>query len=44
MFICEKIWEAKNIIDEDTKLVQLVIMIRDLSLDWHMSLDTNSAP
>ena len=44
MFICEKIWEVKQVTDEDTKLVQLAITIRDRALDWYMSLDTNSAP
>jgi hypothetical protein len=44
LFICEKIWEAKKITDEDTKLVQLAIMLRDRALDWYMSLDVNSPP
>jgi hypothetical protein len=44
LFICAKIWEEKQIIDEDTKLMQLAITLRDHALDWYMSLDTNSAP
>jgi hypothetical protein len=28
-FICVKTWEAKQITDEDTKLMQLAIMLRD---------------
>jgi hypothetical protein len=44
LFICAKIWEAKQITDEDTKLAQLAITLRDRALDWYMSLDTNSAP
>jgi hypothetical protein len=44
LFICAKIWEEKQITDEDTKLVQLAITLRDRALDWYMSLDTNSAP
>jgi hypothetical protein len=44
LFICTKIWEAKQIIDENTKLTQLVITLRDRALDWYMSLDTNNAP
>jgi hypothetical protein len=44
LFICAKIWEEKKIIDEDTKLSQLVIMLRDCALDWYMSLDINNAP
>jgi hypothetical protein len=30
--------------DEDTKLAELAIMLRDLTLDWYMSLDMNNAP
>jgi hypothetical protein len=44
LFICEKIWEEKKITDEDTKLTQLAITLRDHELDWYMILDTNSAP
>jgi hypothetical protein len=40
LFICEKIWEEKHITDEDTKLAQLEIMLRDRALHWYM----NSAP
>jgi hypothetical protein len=39
LFICENIWEAKQIIDEDTKLAQLAITLRDRALDWYMSLE-----
>ena len=42
LFIYEKIWEAKNIIDEDKKLAQLDITLRDHALDWYMSLAANS--
>jgi hypothetical protein len=34
LFICEKIWEEKQITDEDTKLAQLAITLRDRALDW----------
>jgi hypothetical protein len=44
LFICEKIWELKQIIDEDTKIVQLAIMLRDKTMDWYMSLAANSLP
>jgi hypothetical protein len=44
LFICEKIWEVKHITDEDTKLVQLAIMLRDCALDWYMILAANSLP
>jgi hypothetical protein len=42
LFICEKIWEEKQITDEDTKLAQLSITLRDHTLDWYMSLAANS--
>jgi hypothetical protein len=44
LFICAKIWEAKQITNEDTKFAQLAITLRGRALDWHMSLDVNSAP
>jgi hypothetical protein len=33
LFICTKIWEEKHITDEDTKLAQLGITLRDRALD-----------
>ena len=33
LFICAKIWEEKQITDEDTKLAQLSITLRDHALD-----------
>jgi hypothetical protein len=42
LFISENIWEVKQITDEETKLVQLAITLRDHTLDWYMSLETNS--
>jgi hypothetical protein len=44
LFICEKIWEAKKIVDGDIKLAQLSITLRDRALDWYMSLAVNSPP
>jgi hypothetical protein len=44
LFICENIWEAKKITNEDTKLAQLAITLRDHALDWYMSLATNNPP
>jgi hypothetical protein len=41
LVICEKIWEEKHITDEDIKLAQLDIMLRDYALDWYMSLAIN---
>jgi hypothetical protein len=42
LFICENIWEAKQIIDEDTKVAHLTITFRNHTLDWFMSLAVNS--
>jgi uncharacterized FlaG/YvyC family protein len=44
LFIYEKIWEEKQITDEDTKLSQLEITLSDHTLDWYMSLATNNPP
>ena len=33
LLICAKIWEEKHITNEDTKLAQLVITLRDRALD-----------
>jgi hypothetical protein len=33
LFVYEKIWEAKQITHEDTKLAQLLITLRDRALD-----------
>jgi hypothetical protein len=41
LFICENIWKSKQIKDEDTKLTQLEIVLRDHALDWYMSLDVD---
>jgi hypothetical protein len=40
----ERIWEENQITDEDTKLAQLFIMLRDHALDWYMILSVNSPP
>jgi hypothetical protein len=42
LFICENIWVAKKITDEDTKVAQLAITFRDHTLDWYMGLTVNS--
>jgi hypothetical protein len=42
LFICENIWEAKQITDEDTKVAQLEITFRDHALDWYMGLTVNN--
>jgi hypothetical protein len=44
LFICAKIWEEKQITDEDSKLAHLAITLRDRALDGYMSLDAKSAP
>jgi hypothetical protein len=43
-FICENIWEATHITEEDTKLEQLAITLRDCTLDWYMSLSIKNPP
>jgi hypothetical protein len=40
LFICENIWEEKQITDKDTKLTQLAITLRNRSLYWYMILAT----
>jgi hypothetical protein len=42
LFICEKIWEAKKITDEDKNLMKLSFTLRDRALDWYMSLNVSS--
>jgi hypothetical protein len=42
LFICENIWEAKQITDEDTKVAQLAITFRDRAMEWYMDLTVNS--
>jgi hypothetical protein len=42
LFIYENIWEEKQITDEDTKLAQLAITLRDRTLDWYMILSTKN--
>ena len=44
LFIYEKVSEAKHITDEDTKLAQLAITLRDHVLDWYISLTVNNPP
>jgi hypothetical protein len=44
LFISENICEDKWITNEDTKLAELDIMLRDHALDWYMSLAANSVP
>jgi hypothetical protein len=42
LFICENIWEAKQVTDEDTKVAHLAITFRNRALDWFMSLAVNN--
>jgi hypothetical protein len=44
LFICEKIWEEKHITNEDTKLAQLTITLRDRAMDCYMILAMNNSP
>jgi hypothetical protein len=36
--------KANPITNEDTKLAQLAITLRDRAMDWYMSLATNNPP
>jgi len=40
--VCERIWEAKRIIDEATKVAQLTVTFINRALDWYMSLVVNN--
>jgi hypothetical protein len=42
LFIYENIWEAKQTIDEYTKVVQLETTLRDHALNWYMGLEENN--
>jgi hypothetical protein len=42
LFIFEKIWETKQITNEDTKVAQLTITFIDRALDWYMGLIVNN--
>jgi hypothetical protein len=42
LFIYENIWEEKKITDEDTKLAQLAITLRDYAPNYYMSLVVNN--
>jgi hypothetical protein len=42
LFICENIWEGKQIMNEDTKVAQPSITFRNHTLDWYMSLAVNN--
>jgi hypothetical protein len=41
LFICENIWAAKKIRNEDTKVAQMEITFRDRTLYWYMGLAVN---
>jgi hypothetical protein len=41
-FIYEKIWAAKKITDDYTKVVQLETTLREHELDWYMGLVENN--
>jgi hypothetical protein len=37
-FLCEAIWNIKNVIDEAVKITQFSTTLRDHALSWHMKL------
>ena len=39
-FLCEAVWTAKNITDQDTKRAQLVTSFRDRVLTWFMKFSS----
>ena len=39
-FLCEAVWTAKSIMDQDTKRVQLVTSFRDRALTWFMKFSS----
>jgi hypothetical protein len=42
LFVCERIWEAKRVTDEATKVAQLAITFRNRAMDWYMNLAVNN--
>ena len=39
-FLCEAVWTAKNITDQDTRRAQLVTSFRDRALTWFMKFSS----
>ena len=39
-FLCETMWIAKNITDQDTRRAQLVTSFRDCALTWFMNFSS----
>ena len=39
-FLCEAVWTAKNIMDQDIRRVQLVTSFRDRDLAWFMKFSS----
>ena len=39
-FLCEAVWTAKSITDQDTKRAQLVTSFRDRALTWFMKFSS----
>jgi hypothetical protein len=42
LFMCERIREGKQVIDEAGKVVQLAIMFKNSALDWYMNIAVNN--
>ena len=39
-FLCEAVWTAKNIMDQNTRTAQLVTSFRDRALTWFMKFSS----
>jgi hypothetical protein len=37
-FLCEAIWNIKNVTDKDVKITQFSTTLRDRALSWYMKL------
>lgn len=40
MFVCEAIWTAKQVHDQNAQIMQLVTTFRDRALVWYMKFHT----
>ena len=43
-FLCEAVWNAKNITDLDVRTAQLITSFRDRALTWFMKLSSTQSP
>ena len=40
LFLCEAVWTANNIMDQNTRRAQLVTFFRDRALTWFMNFSS----